>query len=133
MKKFYIASSLKNKENVRFLSTALINEGFTNTYDWTLNENVTSIDQLRDIGSKELEAVMKSDFVVILFPAGKGSHVEMGIALGNGIHTYVYSSSEEIFDLKATTTFYHLDEVSKYSGSIDDFIHIIIRDQKGYL
>ena len=48
MKKFYIASSLKNIETVRFVSESLINEGFIHTYDWTLNDNITSIDQLKE-------------------------------------------------------------------------------------
>ncbi|MCQ1530206.1 hypothetical protein [Lutispora saccharofermentans] len=130
MKKFYIASSLKNIETVRFVSESLINEGFIHTYDWTLNDNITSIDQLKDIGNKELDAVLKSDFIVVLFPAGKGSHVELGIALGNGIKAYLYSKNDEINDLETTSTFYHLDGVCKCKGTIEELIQTVLKDQK---
>ena len=130
MKKFYIASSLKNIETVRFVSESLINEGFIHTYDWTLNDNITSIDQLKDIGNKELDAVLKSDFIVVLFPAGKGSHVELGIALGNGIKAYLYSKNDEINDLKTTSTFYHLEGVCNCKGTIEELIQTVLKDQK---
>lgn len=130
MKKFYIASSLKNIETVRFVSELLKQEGFIHTYDWTLNDNITSINQLKDIGKKEIDAVMSSDFIVILFPAGKGSHVELGIALGNGIKAYLYSQNDEINDFETTSTFYHLDEICKYKGPIEQLIQVILKDQK---
>jgi hypothetical protein len=130
MKTFYIASSLKNIEIVRFVSERFINEGFVHAYDWTLNDNITSINQLKDIGNREIEAVLKSDFIVVLFPAGKGSHVEFGIALGNGIKAYLYSRDDEINELETTSTFYHLDGVSQCIGTIEDLIQTVLKDQK---
>jgi len=130
MKLFYITSSLKNKENVRFLSERLKQEGFILTYDWTQNDRITSIEQLRDIGKKEIDAVKKSDFIVVLLPAGKGSHIELGIALGNGIKTYLYSQNDEINDIEKTSTFYHQDGIHKCKGSVDELITIILMDQK---
>jgi hypothetical protein len=50
------------------------------TYDWTQNSRAEDIPALREIGEKEKAAVMESDFVIILLPAGKGSHIELGIA-----------------------------------------------------
>jgi pectate lyase len=129
MKKFYIASSLKNIETVRFVSERLVNAGFVHAYDWTLNDNITSIDQLTDIGHKEIDAVLKSDFIVVLFPAGKGSHVELGIALGNGIKAYLYSENDEINDLETTSTFYHLEGVFKCKGTIEELIQTVLKDQ----
>ncbi len=35
MKKFYVASSLKNIDTVRYVSNELINKGYIQTYDWT--------------------------------------------------------------------------------------------------
>jgi hypothetical protein len=129
MRKFYIASSRNNIESVRVVSGRLIDEGFIHTYDWTLNENVTSIDHLKDIGKKELDAVLWSDFIVVLFPAGKGSHVELGIALGKGIKAYLYSENDAINDPEKTSTFYHLEGVCKCKGTIDELIRTIIKDQ----
>lgn len=130
MKKYYIASSFKNIELVRKVSERLRQEGFTHTYDWTINNNANSIDELRDIGKNEMEAVMSSHFIVVLFPAGKGSHVELGIALGNGIKAYLYSQNDEINDLEKTSTFYHVDGVCKCNGTVEEFIQTILKQQK---
>lgn len=130
MKFFYIASSLKNKENVIFVSMRLKQEGFIHTYDWTQNDQITSIEQLRDIGKNELDAVKKSDFIVVLLPAGKGSHIELGIALRNGIKTYLHSKNDEINDHEKTSTFYHLDGIHKCKGSLEELITIILKIKK---
>ncbi|MGG2028019.1 nucleoside 2-deoxyribosyltransferase [Gottfriedia sp. S16(2024)] len=122
MIKFYLASSLKNIEMVRYVSKILIEKGFINTYDWTTNENVTTLEELKVIGQKEKEAVIKADFVVVLFPAGKGSHIELGIALGSGKKVYLYSPNKEVDNFETTSTFYHLPEIEKCFGTIEDLV-----------
>ena len=79
---------------------------------------------------KELEAVKSPDFVVVLLPAGKGSHVELGIALGNGIKTYLYSENNALNDLDKTSTFYHLEGVVQCVGTLDELIALVLRDHK---
>jgi nucleoside 2-deoxyribosyltransferase len=128
--KFYIASSLKNKENVRYVSKMLKEKGFIHTYDWTQNENVTTLEELREIGKKETNAVIEADFVVVLFPAGKGSHTELGIAIGNRKKVYLYSTNNEIDNLETTSTFYHLPEIQKCFGTLDELVDLINENQK---
>ncbi|WP_427051611.1 group-specific protein [Paenibacillus sp. TC-CSREp1] len=130
MKTFYIASSLKNIENVKYVSDQLKGMGFIHSYDWTQNDKVTSIDQMRDIGRKEMAAVKKSNFIVVLLPAGKGSHIELGIALGNSIKTYLYSPNDELNDIEKTSTFYHQDGVHKCKGTLEELIQYIRKDQE---
>lgn len=130
MMSFYIASSFKNIETVQIVSQRLRQEGLNNSYDWTLNENITSIDQLKDIGNKEIEAVMNSNFIVVILPAGKGSHVELGIAIGNGIKVFLYSQNDEIDDLENTSTFYHVDGICKCKGTVEELIQIIFEELK---
>lgn len=130
MKRFYIASSLKNKENVKLISERLKQEGFIHTYDWAQNGQITSIEQLRDIGLKEMNAVKESNFIVVLLPAGKSSHIELGIALGNDIKAYLYSQNDEMNDLENSSSFYHLNGIHKCKGSLEDLITIILKDQK---
>ncbi|MED5052862.1 nucleoside 2-deoxyribosyltransferase [Anoxybacillus rupiensis] len=119
--KFYIASSFANKEVVRLCARRLIVNGFTQTYDWTKNERPTAIEQLSQIGQKEVREVMAADFFIMLLPAGKGSHVELGIALASGKRVYMYSTDEDIYHSETTATFYHLPEVKKLVGAFDCF------------
>ena len=129
---FYIASSFSNIDKVRELSNKLKSIGYIHSYDWTQNERANSIEALYNIGEKEKEAVMYSDFFVILLPAGKGSHIEMGIALGLGKRVYLYSATNEIYDYDKTSTFYHIDGVDKFVGTFDLFIQYLIEHEHEY-
>jgi hypothetical protein len=123
--KFYIASSFKNIDTVRYVSEKLIRKGFIHTYDWTQNERDLTIEQLREIGQKEKTAVIEADFIIVLLPAGKGSHIELGIAIGQGKRTYLYSPNNELNNFATTSTFYHLPEVEKCFGSIDELVDMV--------
>ncbi|PFA67181.1 group-specific protein [Bacillus sp. AFS015802] len=120
--KFYLASSFANKDLVRYVSEQLKREGCIHTYDWTVNERASTVEELQGIGLKEKNAIFDSDVVIILLPGGKGSHVELGIAIGHGKRVILYSQNDELHDLANSTTFYHLPEVEKYSGSIEDLV-----------
>ena len=126
---FYIASSFKNIEQVRKISNELKLKGYIHTYDWTQNEKINSFEKLATIGVKEKEAVMNSDFLVILLPAGKGSHIELGIALGLGKRIYIYSPTNEIYEYDKTSTFYHIEGVNKFVGNFDLFTQYLMEQE----
>lgn len=123
--KFYIGSSFKNIDNVRYLSDKLKEIGLIHTYDWTQNQRASTVNQLREIGQSEKAAVIESDFVVTLLPAGKGSHIELGMALGQNKKVYLHSPNGEIDNFETTSTFYHLPEVENCKGNLDDLIEMI--------
>lgn len=123
--KYYIASGFGNKEKVRSVSERLKNMGYLHTYDWTKNERASSIVELKVIGQIEKDAINEADFIVVLLPAGKGSHIEFGIALGQGKKIFLYSPNEEVFNLQTTSTFYHLPEVEIVTGNIDVLVEKI--------
>ncbi|MBP1996859.1 group-specific protein [Paenibacillus eucommiae] len=126
---FYIASSFKNIDKVRELSNQLKLEGYTHTYDWTQNENINSLEALSTIGEKEKEAIVQSDFLVILLPAGISSHVELGIAIGLGKRIYLYSPTDEIYEFEQTSTFYHIKGVHKFIGTLTSFMQELIKQE----
>jgi hypothetical protein len=123
---FYIASSFKNIHEVRELARILTLEGWNYTYDWTINERVDSYNLLSEIGKIEKQAVVESDFLVVLLPAGKGSHIEMGIALGLEKRVFLYSTTNSSFDFDQTSTFYHVDGVERFTGDLQSFAHYLI-------
>lgn len=128
--KFYIASSFKNIDTVRYISQILKNKGFIHTYDWTHNDKASSIEQLMYIGKEEKKGVLEADFIVVILPAGKSSHIEFGIALGTGKKVYLYSPNDEINNIETTSTFYHLNEVHKCIGTIQELIETITNEAK---
>lgn len=130
--KFYIASSLKNIENVRLVAENLKALGFQHTYDWTAHSNIDSITKLRIIGEEELSGVLAADVVIVMIPAGKGSHVELGIALGAGKKIYLYSSTNELNEIGNTCTFYHVDSVEQRIGSLEELINSVRLDNQDH-
>ncbi|MCA0987078.1 nucleoside 2-deoxyribosyltransferase [Guptibacillus algicola] len=127
--KFYIASSFQNKAQVQELRDLLKGEGFVHTYDWTLNERAATFSDLEKIGSAELDAVRDSDFLVVLLPGGKGTHIEMGIALGLDIPVYLYTE-EKITDPVTSSSFYHTSGVTVCTGTLTDLLNTIVREKK---
>lgn len=123
--KFYVASSFTNIESVKCISNELKIRGFMHTYDWTANGRAADLAELESIGSKEKSAIIDSDVVIILLPAGKGSHIEMGIALGTGKKVFLYSPDETVYDVELTSTFYHLPEVEQVVGTLDDLVEAV--------
>ncbi|MBE1553904.1 nucleoside 2-deoxyribosyltransferase [Sporosarcina limicola] len=99
-------------------------------YDWTQNakareEQTSTFEDLKDIGQKENNGVMEADFVVILLPGGKGTHIELGIALGQGKRIFLHSSDRAINNCETTSTFYHLPEVEKCYGTLDELLELV--------
>jgi len=123
--KFYIASSFRNVDSVRNVTEKLKNKGHVLTYDWTGGNGEKSLNDLREIGMKERNAVIEADIVIVLLPAGRGSHIEFGIALGQDKKIYLYSPDEDALDVEKTTTFYHLPEVQLVIGTLDELIERI--------
>jgi len=128
--KFYIASSFANKEKVSGAADSLKEYGYIQTFDWTANLRASSIDELKAYGELERRAVLEADFLVVLLPAGKGSHIEMGIAIGQGMPVYLVSETDELFDFDATSTFYHLPQVNILIGPVNDSIECILQKEQ---
>ncbi|MFD3449281.1 hypothetical protein ACFDTO_32415 [Microbacteriaceae bacterium 4G12] len=128
--KYYIASSFGNINTVREVEAHLNEKGFIQTYDWTKNERANTLKDLMEIGEQEKQAVQESDFLIVLSPAGKGSHIEFGIALGLGKPIYLYSTHTDILDFETTSTFYHVKGVHPYVGDLSAFIDFVLAKLK---
>lgn len=61
---------------------------------------------------------------------GKGSHIELGIALRLNKKVILYSPNEEVNDFAKTSTFYHLSEVVKFNGTIDELVNFLTTKEK---
>jgi ABC-type xylose transport system substrate-binding protein len=128
--KFYIASSLKNSHNVRYISEKLKMNGHTHTFDWTTLNPAASFQELKQIGQMEKEAVIQADVLIMLLPAGKGSHIEFGIALALKKRIILHSLHGEVKDLEESSSFYHLTQVEKFLGTKDELINYILNRKK---
>lgn len=127
MEKFYVASSFRNLESVRYVANHLKSKGYIQTYDWTQNakgkeEQIFTLEDLGNIGRKEKDGVLEADFIIVILPGGKGTHIELGIALGQEKRIFLYSPNGEVNNFETISTFYHLAEVEKCFGTLDELL-----------
>lgn len=93
MHKIYIASSLANWSRVRGLWKTLEQYDVFPTYDWTefgeaifgdgdvvKPEGIKSQGDLETIGWDELVGVLEADYLLVVLPGERGTHVELGAA-----------------------------------------------------
>ena len=130
--KFYIASSLKNYEQVRDLSGRLKHAGWEHTYDWTMHCPVKEIDleTLKSFGEKECEGIRQSDVVIILTPQGRGTHTEFGMAIALSKKIYLCHHDDTYFKCDDnTSTFYWLSQVNQIIGNTEDIAGELLKLQ----
>jgi nucleoside 2-deoxyribosyltransferase len=90
--RIYIATSLDNVAQHNKLRDSL-DARHELTYDWTAHGSVQHLgeDVIRSVAYKEARGVSDADLVVILLPGGRGTHVELGIAIGAEVPVYIYN------------------------------------------
>ncbi|MDE6660978.1 MAG: nucleoside 2-deoxyribosyltransferase [Anaeroplasmataceae bacterium] len=129
--KFYIGSSLNNYELVQFYATALKEHGWIQTYDWVKNlNNEVSKESLTTFAQLELQGIIDSDIVIILLPAGRGAHIELGTAIALNKKIILCSSSLEDFNLENTVAFYELPNIVKLTGTKSHNLEKILKERR---
>ncbi len=83
--KVYIATAFENAQAARDLAKRLP-PGWSWSYDWTGH---TFDDDPARVAHLDMCGVTAADAVIVILPGGPGTHVELGIALGRGIHVCV--------------------------------------------
>lgn len=128
---FYIASSLSNMDQVRHAASRLQDSGWTHTCDWTAFDLPAEggTDGLRIIGERERDGVIAADVVIVLTPQGRGTHIELGMAIALGKRVYIHHVDDSFFRCDDhTCAFYWLPQVRRLTGKIDAAIDLILRE-----
>jgi len=121
--RFYIASKLENYEQVKSLARLLKLFGWEHTYDWTVRGSIkeTNIETLKSVGQKEYDGVKNADIVIVLTPQGRGTHVELGMAIALNKVVYICHEDDKYFQCDDNTSaFYWLPNVKHFIGSIGE-------------
>ena len=126
--KFYVGSGMKNAKLVEYYQEKIKEAGWEQTYNWVKNINSDiNIDEIREYAKLEQEGVMNSDVVVILLPAGRGAHIELGMSIALNKKTFLCSIIEDEFSIENTVTFYELPNIVKLVGTADENIKEILK------
>lgn len=125
----YIASRFDHTLTVRWLRDELRLRGHDVTYDWTMNDRAEDPEALRKIGLVEFEAVQQADAFVLVLPAGKSSHVELGIALATNRPIYLCMPDATYFTGPLASTFYHIGQTTPCFGTKEDWLAQILANR----
>ena len=126
--KFYIGSGLKNYELVNDYARILEENGWKHTYNWTKNlSSNETIEDLEEISKLEQKGIVDSDVVIILLPAGRGTHVELGMAIASNKRIFLCADKKEEFSFENTVSFYQLPNIVKLVGTADENLKEIMK------
>ncbi len=135
--KYYIASGLENAAQVRALKAILDARGWEHTYDWTVHGSVQTegLERISEVADAEVEGVLRADIIIVLLPGGRGTHVELGMALAgaaldgvlDALRIVLYSPDpERDFGVGGKTcAFYHhplVERFSSWDGMVATFL-----------
>ena len=126
--KFYVGSGMKNCELVNDYAKLLKENGWEQTHDWVKNiSNDISKDDMIKYASLESQGIVDADVVIILLPAGRGAHIELGMALALNKEVFLCSVTNEEFNIENTVAFYELSKVTQLVGNVDDNVKKILK------
>lgn len=125
--KFYVGSGMKNCELVNYYAKILKKNGWNQTYNWVENINAdVSVEDMTEYAKLESKGIVDSDVVVILLPAGRGAHIELGMALALNKKIFLCSATKDEFSIENTVAFYELPNIVQLVGTADENIKQII-------
>ncbi len=126
--KFYIGSGMAGCESVNYYAKHLKQNGWQQTYDWVKNVNAdVSIDDMIEYAKHEKKGIEDADVVIILLPAGRGAHIELGMALALNKKVFLCAPSQNDFTVENTVAFYGLSNIKQLTGNADENIEEIIQ------
>lgn len=128
--KFYIATKLENHAAHNELMNTLVNHGCTCTYDWTTHGPVfkEGLERIRHVAEKEYQGVMDADVVIVLWPGGRGTHVELGMAIAAGKQCHIVTDVDGHHEASAEScAFYHHPAV-RLHRTVEEMLPTIFRE-----
>lgn len=125
--KFYIGSGMKNWELVNYYAKLLKENGWEQTYEWVKNisADISKNDMIK-YASLESQGIIDSDVVIILLPAGRGAHIELGMSMALNKKIFLCSTTKEEFSILNTVAFYELPKITQLVGNADDNVKKIL-------
>lgn len=128
--KYYIATKLENHAEHNRLDAALKQLGHDITYDWTVHGPVYShgLERVRAVAKAEAEGVRDADVVIVLWPGGRGTHVELGMALSLMKPVLFVSEVNDHHEATPETcAFYHHPCVVLFKSTADLIRYVVER------
>lgn len=124
--RFYIAARWGRKELVRALAAPLAAAGHEWTHDWT--QEIESEGWRERACADDTRGVLSADLVIMVLPARRGAHVELGIALAAGKRILIcMDRPEDEIEDGYGCPFYYGPNTDRLAGSFHDWVREVLR------
>lgn len=108
----YIASGMQNKAIVESLTRELEINDIVITYKWFKHGRYTTVSDRQRAAINEVNGIKAADTVLVLLPGGRGTHFELGCAIGLGKNVLIHSLDGKWADDKGERcAFYSLQSI----------------------
>lgn len=127
--KFYIATGINNAYTHNIVRDLLIKEGHEITYDWTLHGAVISkgLERCKEVCLLEIEGVYTADVVIVIWPGGRGAHVELGIAIASKKQIHLVSCDPQILVPSPESSIFYFHPRIELHSSIETILDLYKR------
>jgi len=105
-KRFYLSTRKDDGARANAVSEALNARGWERTYEWKAGDGKGS-DGYARLAVEELEGIRAADVLVVLFPGGFGTHVEIGAALALGKLVIIHSPDQKTLETPYRCPFHY--------------------------
>lgn len=112
--RFYVAGKFEHADRVRLVRDELLRRGWELSFDWLETAGLS----LRQIADAQVTAVRSSRCVVALLDGGRGTHFEMGLAVGARVPLVLWSGNPYVdfgTESERTVASYHSSEIVKFA------------------
>lgn len=79
--RYYVASRLEDRDKAKYV-ISLLPEDWVCTFDWTQYPLSETPQDFVRTAQAEVEGVRTSNLLILILPGARGSHTELGVALG---------------------------------------------------
>lgn len=126
--KFYIGSGFQSSGLVNRYAGLLTREGWQHTFNWAnIDRAGIEVEEMVRYAVLEQEGIAEADVVIILLPAGRGTHIELGMALAQHKRVFLCAEQEAEFSLENTVNFYELPAIVKLVGTAEENVEKILQ------
>ena len=73
----------------------------------------------------EQRGITSCEFLVVVYPGGKVDNIEFSIAKALQKPIFIFDTSDTVNNIAETTTFYQMEHVQKYRGTVGGFVNFI--------
>jgi hypothetical protein len=138
--KVYIACTVTRQKDYQIIKEEVLKKGWEITHDWTQDFPTSGRElktpQLARDARRDLQGVLDADVMIVLLPAARGTHIEIGAALAaNRLRTkkidiFLIEDEDQnptMYSREAMSAcpFYWLDDCKRRTSSLEDVVSII--------